>query len=97
MSIDEQLISNLLSDNRIKTLLTVQNKAYWESLMTATVPNRTSEVRSLPKLAFLLFMYTFSKPTSQETDDLVYKLLKTLSLPNPFQRDTYNIRTAVVE
>ena len=90
MSIDEQLISNLLSDNRIKTLLTVQDKAYWESLMTATVPNRTSEVRSLPKLAFLLFMYTFSKPTSQETDDLVYKLLKTLSINDDNVRREWN-------
>lgn len=90
MSIDEQLISNLLSDNRIKTLLTVQDKAYWESLMTATVPNRTSEVRSLPKLAFLLFMYTFSKPTSHDTDDLVYKLLKTLSIKDDNVRREWN-------
>lgn len=89
-SLEEKLILNLLSDNRIKALLAEQDKTYWESLMMATVSNRLSETYSLTKLAFLLSMYTFSGPHQQEIDDLVYKLLKTLSVNNDNIRHEWN-------
>lgn len=95
MSIDEKLISNLLADNRIKKLLAEQDKAYWESLMTASVPNRTPENNSLVKLAFLLAVYVFGEPQQQEMNDLVYKLLKTLSIDNDEVRREWNDLTNI--
>ena len=82
MSIDKKLILNLLADDRIKKLLADQDKAYWESLMTASVSNGTSEINSLVKLTFLLAVCVFNELLPQETYGSVYRLLKTLSIDN---------------
>lgn len=90
MSIDKKLILNLLADDRIKNLLTDQDKAYWESLMTASVSNGTSEINSLVKLTFLLAVCAFNELLPQETYDSVYRLLKALSIDNDNVRSEWN-------
>lgn len=95
MSMDEKLILNILSDDRIKKLLADQDKTYWVSLMTASVPNGTAETNSLVKLAFLLAVYVFNTPKKQETNNLVYKLLKTLSIENDEVRREWNDLTNI--
>lgn len=92
---DEKLILNILSDDRIKKLLADQDKTYWVSLMTASVPNGTAETNSLVKLAFLLAVYVFNTPKKQETNNLVYKLLKTLSIENDEVRREWNDLTNI--
>ena len=90
MSIDKKLILNLLADDRIKKLLADQDKAYWESLMTASVSNGTSEINSLVKLTFLLVVCVFNELLPQETYGSVYRLLKTLSIDNDNVRSEWN-------
>ena len=80
MSMEDKLILNLLSDDRIKNLLSNQDRAYWESLITVFEQDADQKNDSLVKLTFLLSMYALSNPQQLEISDWAYKLLKTLSV-----------------
>lgn len=90
MSTEKQLISNLLSDDRVRALLDKQDKIYWESLITASPIDSSQVSGSITKLSFLLSTYVLSNPSQQDLNELVYKLLKTLSVDNANVRAEWN-------
>ena len=90
MSTEQKLILNLLADERVKSLLATQDKAYWESLLTASTIDSSQDASSLTKLTVLLSMYAFSDPQQKNICELAYKLMKTLAVENAEMRSEWN-------
>lgn len=95
MSTEQKLILDLLADERVKSLLATQDKAYWESLLTASTIDSSQDASSLTKLTVLLSMYAFSNPQQKNICELAYKLLKALSVENAEMRSEWNNLTGI--
>lgn len=81
MKTSNPFISNLLSDERILSLLEEQERAYWESSV-GIAHNGGSTSLSLSKITFLFTMFSFENPNEQDVVELAYRLLKTFPKEN---------------
>lgn len=84
------LISSLLSDERIKSLLDKREKTYWESSIGIAHHNQASNSESLSKITFLFTMLFFENPEAQDVSERAYKLLKTFPIDDNAQREEWN-------
>lgn len=90
MKTSNPIILGLLSDERVQTLLNEQERAYWELSVGIIGNNSEAKSLSLPKIAFLLTMFSFENKKEQDIAELAYKLLKTFPIENDYQRAEWN-------
>ena len=85
-----QLISSLLSDEKIRTLLDKQEQSYWEFAIGIAHQDKDSDSESLTKITFLFTMLFFENTEEQDTAERAYKLLKTFPIENNSLRTEWN-------
>ena len=85
-----QLISSLLSDEKIRTLLDKQEQSYWESAIGIAHQNTGGNSESLAKITFLFTMLYFDNTEEQNTTERAYKLLKTFPIEDKALRPEWN-------
>lgn len=90
MTPSNQLISSLLSDEKIRTLLDKQERSYWESAIGTARQGMEDNSESLAKITFLFTMLFFDKTEEQDTAERTYKLLKTFPIENDSLRTEWN-------
>ena len=90
MTPSNQLISSLLSDEKIRTLLDKQERFYWESAIGTTRQGIDDNTESLAKITFLFAMLFFDNTEEQDTAERTYKLLKTFPIENNSLRTEWN-------
>ena len=90
MKPSNQLISSLLSDEKIRTLLDKQEHSYWESAIGITRHGTDCDSESLSKLTFLFTMLFFDNTEGQDAAERAYKLLKTFPIENKPLRTEWN-------
>lgn len=80
------IISNILSDDKIQSLLNNREKAYWLSMIGESIESNTEGSCSLAKLTFLLSTYIIEDgEDSANIMDLLSRLLKVY----PIQQESY--------
>lgn len=90
MTPSNQLISSLLSDEKIRTLLDKQERSYWDSAIGTARQGIEDNSESLAKITFLFTMLFFDKTKEQDTAERTYKLLKTFPIENDSLRTEWN-------
>ena len=90
MKTSSPLISNLLSDEKIKTLLDRQEQSYWNSSIGIARHGIDYDTEFLSKITFLFTILFFETPEEQETAERAYKLLKTFPIENDSLRAEWN-------
>ena len=85
-----QLISSLLSDERIRTMLDKQEQSYWESAIGIAHQDISGNSESWAKITFLFTMLFFENTEEQETAERAYKLLKTFPIEDIVLRTEWN-------
>lgn len=90
MTPSNQLISSLLSDEKIRTLLDKQERSYWESAIGTARQGIDDNSESLAKITFLFAMLFFDNTEEQDTAERAYKLLKTFPIENDSLRTEWN-------
>lgn len=90
MTPSNQLISSLLSDEKIRTLLDKQERSYWESAIGTARQGIDDNSESLAKITFLFAMLFFDNTEEQYTAERAYKLLKTFPIENDSLRTEWN-------
>ena len=90
MTPSNQLISSLLSDEKIRALLDKQERSYWESAIGTARQGIDDNSESLAKITFLFAMLFFDNTEEQDTAERAYKLLKTFPIENDSLRTEWN-------
>ena len=85
-----QLISSLLSDEKIRTLLDKQEQSYWKSAIGIAHQDTSCNSESLAKITFLFTMLFFDNTEEQNTAERAYKLLKTFPIEDKALRTEWN-------
>lgn len=90
MNPNSHLISSLLSDEKIRTLLDKQEHSYWESAIGITCHDMDCDSESLSKVTFLFTMLFFDNTEELDTAERAYKLLKTFPIEDKSPRTEWN-------
>lgn len=90
MKPNSHLISGLLSDDKIRSLLDKQEKTYWDSSIGIANRDKESCSESLSKITFLFTMLFFENPEEQDVSERAYKLLKTFQINDNTLRAEWN-------
>lgn len=90
MTPSNQLISSLLSDEKIRILLVKQERSYWESAIGTARQGIDDNSESLAKITFLFAMLFFDNTEEQDTAERAYMLLKTFPIENDSLRTEWN-------
>jgi len=90
MKTSSPLISNLLSDEKIKTLLDRQEQAYWNSSIGIARHGIDYDTEFLSKITFLFTILFFETPEKQDIAERAYKLLRTFPIEDSTLRTEWN-------
>lgn len=91
---ERQIISDILSNERIRTLIESHERRFWEISLGTEMDTNAAEPSSI-KLSFLLTMYVLDNPQELEVAELTYKLLKTIPITEKSTRSEWNNLAAI--
>lgn len=90
MKPNSHIISSLLSDEKIKSLLDSQEKSYWDSSIGIAHRDKDSHPESLSKITFLFTMLFFENSEEHDISERTYQLLKTFPIEDTTKRAEWN-------
>lgn len=92
---ERHIISDILSNERIRPLIESHERKYWEISLGAEMDTNATDVSSVIKLSFLLTMYVLDNPEEIEVAELTYKILKTIPITDKSIRTEWNNIAAI--